>query len=252
MYPHFQDVELENWHDYEIESRKEIISLLRGIGEKNQLIRMLIQGESDVCVTAILDVDDQLDTVVLDCSIDPEQNKRILASQGLSFETTLDKVRILFAAEKVEAAVFEGNPVFKIAVPPTLIRLQRREYYRIATPVTNPVRVVVTLPEELGGITTFPLADISCGGIAILDNKMILGDAIGKEYPNCRIDLPEIGQVTTALQVRNSLDLTLLNNKTNRRLGCEFVNIQRSTLAYVQRYITKLERERNARIAGMM
>ena len=92
---------------------------------------------------------------------------------------------------------------------------------------------------------------ISCGGIAILDNKMILGDAIGKEYVNCRIDLPEIGQVTTALQVRNSLDLTLLNNKTNRRLGCEFVNIQRSMLAYVQRYITKLERERNARIAGL-
>ena len=252
MYPHFQDVELENWHDYEIESRKEIVSLLRGIGEKNQLIRMLILGESDVCVTSILDVDDQLDTVVLDSSIDPEQNKRILASQGLSFETTLDKVRILFAAERVEVTVFEGNPAFKIVVPPTLIRLQRREYYRIATPVTNPVRVVVTLSEELGGITTFPLADISCGGIAILDNKMILGDAIGKEYPNCRIDLPEIGQVTTALQVRNSLDLTLLNNKTNRRLGCEFVNIQRSTLAYVQRYITKLERERNARIAGMM
>ncbi|MEV4781680.1 flagellar brake protein [Burkholderia sp. LMU1-1-1.1] len=252
MYPHFQDVELENWHDYEIESRKEIVSLLRGIGDKNQLIRMLIKGESDVCVTSILDVDDQLDTVVLDSSIDKEQNQRILSSQRLSFETTLDKVRILFAAERIEATVFEGNPAFKIAVPPTLIRLQRREYYRIATPVTNPVRVVIALPEELGGSTTFPLADISCGGIAILDNKMILGDAIGKEYPNCRIDLPEIGQVTTALQVRNSLDLTLLNNKTNRRLGCEFVNIQRSTLAYVQRYITKLERERNARIAGMM
>lgn len=251
MYPHFQDVELENWHDFEIESRKEIVALLRGIGDKNQLIRMLIQGESDVCVTSILDVDDQLDTVVLDSSIDKEQNKRILNAQGVSFETTLDKVRILFAAERIEPTIFEGNPAFKIAVPPTLIRLQRREYYRIATPVTNPVRVVIVLPDELGGTTTFPLADISCGGIAILDNKMVLGDAIGKEYPNCRIDLPEIGQVTTALQVRNSLDLTLLNNKTNRRLGCEFVNIQRSTLAYVQRYITKLERERNARIAGM-
>ena len=251
MYPHFQDAELENWHDYEIESRKEILSLLRGIGDKNQLIRMLIQGEADVCVTSILDVDDQLDTVILDSSIDTEQNKRILTAQGLSFETTLDKVRILFAAERIEPTVFEGNAAFKMVVPPTLIRLQRREYYRISTPVTNPVRVVIELSDELGGGTTFPLADISCGGIAILDNKMILGDAIGKEYVNCRIDLPEIGQVTTSLQVRNSLDLTLLNNKTNRRLGCEFVNIQRSMLAYVQRYITKLERERNARVAGL-
>jgi len=252
MYPHFQDAELENWHDFEVESRKEITSLLRGIGEKNQLIRMLIHGEADVCVTSILEVDEPHNTVYLDCSIDREQNKRILASRRLSFETTLDKVRILFAADHIEAATYQGNPAFKIVVPPTLIRLQRREYYRISTPVTNPVRVLIPLPDELGGNTTFPLADISCGGIAILDNKMMLGDAIGRNYPDCRIDLPEIGQVATSLQIRNSLDLTLLNNKTNRRLGCEFVGISRGMLSYVQRYITKLERERNARIAGLI
>jgi len=251
MYPQFQDAALENWHDFEIESRKEIVSLLRNIGQKNQLIRMLIQGESDVCVTSILAVDDVRDTVVLDTSIDAEQNKRIANDERLSFETTLDKVRIMFAAERIEAITHEGEPAFRISVPPTLIRLQRREFYRMNTPVTNPVRVVIPLPEELGGNTSFPLADISCGGIAILDNKMLLGDAIGKVFPGCRIDLPEIGAVTTSLQVRNSLDMTLLNNKTNRRLGCEFTDIQRSMLAYVQRYITKLERERNARIAGM-
>ena len=251
MYSHFQDAELENWHDFEVESRREIFSLLRGIGEKNQLIRMLVQGEADVCVTSILDVDEHSNSVLLDCSIDSEQNKRVLGSRRLSFETSLDKVRILFAADHIEAAEFEGNPAFRIAIPATLIRLQRREYYRIATPVSNPVRVTIPLPAELGGSTSFPLADISCGGIAMLDNRMLLGDTIGKTYADCKIDLPEMGQVKTGLQVRNSLDLTLLNNKTNRRLGCEFVDISRGNLAYVQRYITKLERERNARIAGL-
>ena len=43
----------------------------------------------------------------------------------------------------------------------------------------------------------------------------------------------------------------MLNNKTNRRLGCQFVDISRGALAGVQRYITKLERERNARLAGL-
>jgi len=114
------------------------------------------------------------------------------------------------------------------------------------------VRVVIPLPAEMGGGTnTFPLADISCGGIAILDNKMLLGDTIGRNYADCRIDLPEIGNVTTSLQIRNALDLTLLNNKSNRRLGCQFVDIPRGMLSMVQRYITKLERERNARIAGL-
>jgi len=103
----------------------------------------------------------------------------------------------------------------------------------------------------LAAVMVFPLADISCGGIAIYDNKQQLGTTIGDTFPNCRIDLPEIGPVTCSLQVRNSIDMTLLNNKTSRRLGCQFVDISRGNLAAVQRYITKLERERNARIAGL-
>ena len=246
------DFGFENWHDYEVGSRREIISLLRSIGEKNQLIRMLIHGEADVCVTTILEVDPDTNTVTLDRSIDAEQNLRILAAKRISFETTLDKIRILFASDDVTETIFERRAALQMALPESLVRLQRREFYRMATPLTNPVRATVPLPQELGGgSAVFPLADISCGGIAVLDNKFMLGNTIGVNYPGCRIDLPDIGTVTTTLQVRNSLDLTLLNNKTNRRLGCHFLGISGANLAMVQRYITKLERERNARIAGL-
>jgi c-di-GMP-binding flagellar brake protein YcgR len=246
------DSGLENWHDFEVESRKEIVALLRGIADKKQLIRMLIHGESDVCVTSILEVDPDQNTVILDRSINQEQNRRIVVAKGISFETTLDKIRILFSSEQVQECTYENGAALKIALPLTLIRLQRREYYRMGTPVSNPVRVIIPLPAELGGAATpFPLADISCGGIAIMDNKLMLGDTIGKEYPGCRIELPDVGTVTTTLQIRNSLDMTLLNNKLNRRLGCQFVDIPRPMLAHVQRYITRLERERNARIAGL-
>lgn len=252
MQSHILDAALENWHDFEIESPREITALLRGINEQNQLVRMLIHGEIDVCVTSILALDGDAGWVYLDRSINQDQNRRILASTGIAFETSLDKVRILFSSEKVEECIHEGNPALKIAMPASLIRLQRREYYRMPTPITNPVRVVISLPTELGGgALPFPLADISCGGIAVLDNKLILGDTVGKEYENCRLDLPEIGTVTTSLQIRNSIDLTLLNNKSNRRLGCQFVDLPRPMLMYVQRYITRLERERNARIAGL-
>jgi c-di-GMP-binding flagellar brake protein YcgR len=246
------DFGLENWHDFEISSRREIIALLRAIGEKNQLVRMLIHGAADVCVTSILEVDPATGTVILDRSINREQNERIIKSKRVSFETTLDKIRILFAADSVRETSYQDGAALMIDLPATLVRLQRREFYRMATPVSNPVRVIIPMPEELGGGSAlFPLADISCGGIAILDNKAQLGDTIGLDYLLCRIDLPDIGTVTTTLQVRNAIDITLLNNKTNRRLGCRFVDISRANLAMVQRYITKLERERNARIAGL-
>ena len=251
MEPH-NDFGLENWHDFEVSSRREIIALLRNISEKNQLIRMLIHGEADVCVTSILDVDSDTNSVILDRSINREQNERILNAGRVSFETTLDKIRILFASDGVRETTYHDGPALKVALPATMVRLQRREFYRMATPVSNPVRAIIPLPEDLGGGTSvFPLADISCGGVAILDNKRELGSTIGVTYLGCRLDLPEIGAVTTNLRICNSLDITLLNNKTNHRLGCQFVDISRGNLAMVQRYITKLERERNARIAGL-
>jgi len=246
------DAEFESWHDYEVESRREIVALLRQISEKKQLVRLLVKGEADVCVTSLLAIDPDDDTLVLDRSIDREQNERILAAPKVTCETSLDKIRILFNLTDLRATTFEGGAALGAAIPPTLIRLQRREDYRMPTPVTNPVRATIPLPPELGGApAVFPLADISCGGIAILDNKQQLGNTVGATYQNCRIELPEIGPIVCTLQIRNAIDMTLLNNKTSRRLGCQFVDISRGNLAAVQRYITKLERERNARLAGL-
>ncbi|NHZ84051.1 flagellar brake protein [Massilia sp. CCM 8695] len=246
------DSDIESWHDFEVASRKEIIALLRGIGEKRQLVRMVIRRGTEVCVSAILEVDPDNNTLTLDGSADPEQHRRFANVGRMAFETSLDKIRILFSSEEVQATTFEDTPAFTIPIPETLIRLQRREFYRMATPVSNPVSVVIRLAQDAGGGThVFPLADISCGGIAILDNKLVLGTTIGQSYTGCRIDLPDVGAVQTTLMIRNSVDLTMLNDKTNRRLGCAFVDISRGGLASVQKYITKLERERNARLAGL-
>jgi c-di-GMP-binding flagellar brake protein YcgR len=246
------NAQLENWHNFKVTAPREIVSLLRNIGEKNQLVRMLISGEADVAVTSILSIDPDAGVVYADVPIDSAQARRALAAGKMMFETTLDKIRIIFEAPRILETTFKGGPAFKFDIPESVVRLQRREYYRMETPVTNPVRVTITLPEELGGdMHAFPLSDISCGGVAILDPKLILDCTVGKNYENCKIDLPDVGLVTTTLQVRSSHDVTLLNAKQNRRVGCEFINISRGNLAGVQRYITKLERERNARMSGL-
>jgi len=247
------EAELEDWHDYEVASRREIVSLLRQIGEQNQLIRLLIRGEADVCVTSILAVDEDSNTIVLDRSVDPAQNQRMAGAARAKCETTLDKIRILFGAANLAPTIWRGEPALRADIPPTLIRLQRREYYRMATPVTNPVRALIPAPMDggAGGMSVFALHDISVGGIALLDSKLLLDTTVGRVIANCRIELPEIGPIATSLEIRNSLDLTLLNHKTTRRIGCQFADISRGALASVQRYITKLERERNAKLAGL-
>ena len=248
------DFGIEDLGPYQVHSRREIITLLRNIGERNQLVRMVIKGGSESVVTSILKVDEANNTVIIDCAPSQSQNQRILESDNLSFETLLEHIRILFFATHVESCVYENLPAFSFTVPASLIRLQRREFYRVLTPVTNPVRCTIEVPSEIGeGSTTMVLTlqNVSGGGVGLVDEKKLLDNTIGRVYKDCRIDIPGGTPVVAMLQIRNSFELTLTNGKSIRRLGCLFIDLPKPMMAAVQRYITKLEREQNAKATGM-
>ncbi|HEY5799793.1 MAG TPA: flagellar brake protein [Burkholderiaceae bacterium] len=242
---------MDNWHDYRVESRREIIALMRALSDKGQMIKMAINGNSDSCITSILEVDVDNDLLYLDRSIDREQNRRMVAAPKVSFDTALDKIRIMFATHTRDDCEYTERPALCMEIPESVVRLQRRELFRMTTPVVNPVRCAIVLPEDLGeGTVFFPLADISGGGIAMLDEKTVLDNTIGRIYKGCRIDIPDIGVITCSLQIRSSQDLTLLNGKTNRRLGCLFMEMPRSNQGILERYITKLQRELAAKLGN--
>ncbi|WP_292935030.1 flagellar brake protein [Noviherbaspirillum sp.] len=245
----------EDVSPYQVHSRREIISLLRAMQERNQLVSMEADGGSDSVVTSVLTVDEKAGIVVIDRAPSNMLNQRILESDNVSFETVLDNIRILFFADKVGECLYENLPALYIAIPATLVRLQRREHYRIPTPVANPLRCSIHVPpDDIGGAGTtviVTLKDISGGGIAIVDEKKMLDNTIGRIYKACRIDLPGGSQVVVDLQIRNSHDYTLTSGKSIRKLGCMFVDPPKPMMSAVQRYITKLERERNAKATGM-
>lgn len=244
---------VEDLGPYQIYSRREILALLRNIAESKQLVRMVINDGTEAVVTSILEVDDGEGVVLIDVAPSQVQNQRILQSDNISFETMLEHIRILFFTTGVESTSYEGLPAFQFAIPTSMVRLQRREFYRVLTPVSNPVRCTITIPHEVDEASTsvvVALQNVSGGGIAILDEKKLLDPTIGRIYKDCRIDLPGGSLVVTTLQIRNSHEITLPNGKTMRRLGCLFVDMPKSMMGAVQRYITKLEREQNAKSTG--
>lgn len=241
----------ENQSPFQVDSRREIIALLRGLKESNQLISMMINGGSEIFITSVLDLDDVNNTVTIDSAPGQLSNQRIVEAPRVFFEGLLDKISIQFSSSSIQRTTFENRPALQFAIPVSLIRLQRREYYRINTPLSNPIRCIVPLKEDTGfDSVQLSLVDISCGGIALLDDRRILDNTIGKMYDHCEIELPVTGLINVALQIRSSQDLILLNGKTNRRLGCQLSNLPSTVLASIQRYIMKLERERNAKLTG--
>lgn len=242
MIPLTNNLQSGNWHKFSITSRREIQALLRNICEQKTLILILVGGRPVTWITAV-----SCDgvTLILDRAPSSEQNLNILNAGAVSFETSLDNIRIVFDSSQIREIDSQGVVEFAIDLPDRILRLQRREFYRVATPVIYPVLVCIPILKGAdGGSITFTLADISCGGICLWDHQLALGTCVGRVYAQCRIDLPDIGVVTTGLQVRTSTTTILLNDRTSSRVGCQFVGMSSGHLSMVQRYVSKRECER--------
>jgi c-di-GMP-binding flagellar brake protein YcgR len=232
---------------YLIHSRREIIALLRRLTEKREFVRMIFSEGEEAIATAVLEVGE--DSVIIDSAPDAAQLERVLASSSISFDTALERIRIAFFATRIEPCVHDGLPALRIPLPETMVRLQRREYYRVLTP-----RCSIQMEKEGGPPpVSFAVQNVSAGGIALIDDEQVLDASKGAEYTNCELLLPGTQSVIATLCVMNCCDISLYNGRTARRIGCAFVNPNAAMLALVQRYVSKLERDQNARLhAGVL
>jgi c-di-GMP-binding flagellar brake protein YcgR len=242
--------QLQDLSPYQIHSRREIVALLRSVETHRQIINMKGNRGDAAVATSILDVDDENGLLILDCAQDDKVNQRLMDSDNISFETVLESIRILFFVNAVDMCEFNELPALMMAIPETVVRMQRRENYRVPTPTTTPVSCTITIPQsDIGPLRSVNvvLQNVSGGGVAIIDENCILDSTIGKIYENCRIDLPGGTLVVATLEIRNVQEIERPNGKKVRRMGCLFVDLPQQMLAAVQRYIAKLERDHNAR-----
>lgn len=186
--------------------------------------------------------------IVFDCSGSESLNRGLLAGRKLLFFTSHDKVKVRFSTGPAQRIEKSGRPAFCVQFPDSMLRLQRREFYRVLAPIARPVRCVLPIDEEDSVRNVEArLRDISQGGVAIIVNPGDLPADLHTRIPNCKIALPDVGNVMVALETVYMVEMTLLNAKTVMRVGCQFVRPSMAALALVQRYMMKLERDKRAR-----
>jgi flagellar brake protein len=230
-----------------VHSRVEIAFILRAIMKSGALVTAYFGRAKDFVVTAILEVDADRQRVILDSGSNPQLNEKLLRGQQLTVASTQDGVKVEFEVQRIEAASFEGRLAFDIPFPESLIKLQRREYYRLLAPLLQPLKCQI--PAADGSLVDTTVGDISLGGVSLMGEHPGLELEAGQVFEGCRIVLPDVGSVTAALLVRNSFPLTLKNGAVTRRTGCAFVELSANQEAMIQRYIIRLERERRAKLA---
>ncbi len=250
--PDVRVLELDEDEPFLIWSVSEIRFLLGAMQQEGSLLNVRI-GQSDATIlTTVLNVPKASTYVILDYGPDEEANRRALSSEQLFVETWLDKVNIQFHLGRLEKISYLGRPAFRAEFPEKIKRLQRREYYRLATPVSRPVACKIPLVGKgMPGDLAVRVIDISLGGVCVSDRSHDVPLDVGDVFVDCRITLPEIDIVVLALEVRYLKELALKTGGKGRRSGCRFVNPPESTLALIQRYILETDSERRARLNGL-
>ena len=251
---HFELEQADDYSQYLLYSKAEILAVLRSLIQKGALVTVHFdQGESFFLTSMISLLPDNAGFII-DVGSNEEMNARALRARKLIFTTVVDKVKIQFSLDSLKTTQSQERAAFAGTVPDRLLRLQRREFFRLSTPIANPVRLCTRIGHaEQGSLAVdIPLLDISGGGVGLMvtpeQAKLISKGDILEE---CKIMLPGEGLLVATLCVRNLFDVSTRSGSRYVRVGCEFLDLPATRGSVVQRYITRIERERKARLSGL-
>jgi len=231
---------------YIVHNLKEIIQILTDLSRRKVTLNVSFNDGNDVYLTTVIEVDTKNHAVHLDIGRDEAFNSRLLASQHVVFLKE-DGVRIKWASKNLSVVTLKDGKAIKIALPQNLIRLQRREFFRIATPLANPVLCQIPMPNEtdpeVKETLELALVDVSLGGIGLIaSDPLHLALVGGVSFDGCKINFPDVGMASLTLQVQNVIPMTMKDGAMKYRIGLQYVEPSRGNEGLIHRYTFNLER----------
>lgn len=174
--------------------------------------RFSLHFGDELFLTTLLAADPERATLTFDSSGAEALNRRLLAAGHGVFVGRPEGVHVQFAGQRIRAATFAGRPAFVADLPGYIVRLQRRESFRIETPRAG-------LPA---------------------------GAARGDRLQACHFQLDEgAHELACAADIRHLTEREGRNGQRYWRLGLAFDALPAAGQNIVQRYIIRVERERH-------
>lgn len=238
-----------------IERAQEVRALLQRIADRRCLLTVHADGSDVSVLTAILGVPKSGHEFLADAGGDAAVNRQLVQARTVLFLTQMDRVEVRFRTGPPVPTTVDGMPAWKLPLPSQVYYLQQREFFRLKVPVARPVHCDLVLPADgslPGRVLQVRAADISVGGLGLTLAPSQADDMVaGLRIDECRIALPDSGEVQARLEVRHVQRGTDVRGVLRIQAGCEFVSPTNHLQAMIQRYIMRVERERISRERGL-
>jgi c-di-GMP-binding flagellar brake protein YcgR len=221
--------------DFVVDTRVGIENLLQAIVHAKRPARVTCRTTSDRATVRLLEIDSRRRRLIFVPLSASEMHGWLSDAREIVFSTDHDGVPIEFTCERPSRTASDGAQTYAVRFPRYVIRLQRRNAYRLPAP-----EIACTLRDDFGsGPDLTPrVLDVSAGGV---DLAMPLAEApLHRDVPYaCTIVLPGLGTIWVQVRV-----VSIFRTRDARRYGCQFVGLPAASELLLQRYILDEQRAR--------
>jgi len=228
----------------------QIRQLIRSLIDQRSLINAHIDGRDQHFPTAVLELEEDEDVLVLDGSPLEAANRAAEVAGNLLCFAQLERVMVRFRVDGLQRVQNGPHVAFRTSLPDELVHLQRREMYRLETPITDSPHLLLSGAAVQGQEPlSLRVVDISGGGLAVtlpLESPLF---ALQRLY-EAELALPDGPQLQVGLIACNMREQRLPNGTEVRRVGLRFDRMPRGADSAIQRYIFRIDRQRSARKNG--
>ncbi|MFM0010434.1 flagellar brake protein [Paraburkholderia sediminicola] len=214
-------------------------------------LRKLMAGQDFVTVefngrqivTQVLDVDSRNARFIFDAGSTEQDNYALPSARQLIFRSLPGGIRTEFTTLNADPIMFEGRPAFEASFPSLLYYVQRREFFRVQTPVLDPY--IASGPYVDGGSFRLELQDLSLGGVALKTADAHFGSLeSGTVLRDVTLQLGSFGTLALDLEIVAPRQLTTPKGDLRFVIGCKFVKTPGPAERVLQRVVTQLETKR--------
>ncbi len=229
------------------------------VGSQNQrqnLINMIITKEIPVTAylvdddkkttinfsTRLLDIEPENGSLIFETTLDGPLNNKISDATMLYCASTINDVPVEFMLDAPRQEKYADKMCFTSPFPQLLIRMQRREFFRINIP--QGITAICYFPTDTTPVKT-ELSDISIGGFSIqVQGRLHRPFKVGDIIDACEIQLSLNNSFEATLKVKNNFVKSNNNSEKTTLIGFTFIDISASIESQIQRFIFNIESKR--------
>ena len=228
---------------FSIQNPKQIINRLSLLVKNRCLVGARFGEDNASYISTLLGIDEKNNTVILDYGPNEDFNQHILKAGEATFDTDYKGIKVSFTGAELKKITHQGYPAFSMATPKSLLWLERREYYRVKSPLSKPSYCQFII--EGRDPVDLRLYDISLTGCALLNVSNEISELMipGTTIRECKLILPGEGEGMISFEVCAKYVVNSDKLKNIQKIGCKFINLTHQLDEAIQRYMQQIQRE---------